>query len=90
MCPNNLIGTVDLYLTTHHGGDSSNAKAIVWALRPRVAVMNNGAHKGGSPVAWQIVSDSPGLEDLWQVHYAMDGGKAVSYTHLDVYKRQAT
>ena len=75
VCPNNLIGTVDLYLTTHHGGDSSNAKAIVWALRPRVAVMNNGAHKGGSPVAWQIVSDSPGLEDLWQVHYAMDGGK---------------
>lgn len=74
-CPNNLIGTVDLYLTTHHGGDSSNAKALVWALHPRVAVMNNGARKGGSPAAWQIVHDSPGLEDLWQVHYAIGGGK---------------
>jgi len=73
-CPNNLIGTVDLYLTTHHGLDQSNAKALVWALHSRVAVMNNGAHKGGSPGAWQIVHDSPGLQDLWQLHYAMDGG----------------
>ena len=76
-CPRNLIGRVDLYLTTHHGtahpgtGDSSNAREIVDALRPRVAVMNNGAIKGGHPVAWQIVRDSPGLEDLWQLHYAV-------------------
>src|SRR6266478_7428270 len=26
VCPNNLIGTVDLYLTTHHGLNQSNAK----------------------------------------------------------------
>jgi len=74
-CPNDLIGTVDLYLTTHHGLDESNAKALVWALHPRVAIMNNGAHKGGSPAAWQIVHDSPGLIDLWQLHYAVEGGK---------------
>jgi hypothetical protein len=37
--------------------------------------MNNGAHKGGSPAAWQTVHDSPGLEDLWQLHYAVEGGK---------------
>jgi competence protein ComEC len=74
-CPNNLIGIVDLYLTTHHGEDSSNAKALVWALHPRVAAMNNGAHKGGKPAAWQIVHDSPGLEDFWQLHYAIDSGK---------------
>jgi beta-lactamase superfamily II metal-dependent hydrolase len=75
VCPNNRIGTVDLYLTTHHGLDQSNAQAIVDALHPRVAVMNNGAKKGGSPSAWQIVKDSPGLEDLWQVHYSFAGGK---------------
>lgn len=75
VCPNNLIGTVDLYLTTHHGLDLSNSKAFVDAIHPRVAIMNNGAHKGGSPSAWQIVHDSPGLEDLWQLHYAIDGGK---------------
>ncbi len=75
VCPNNLIGPVDLYLTTHHGVAQSNAPVIVQAIKPRVAVMNNGAKKGGSPEAWQIVHDSPGLEDLWQLHYAVDGGK---------------
>jgi competence protein ComEC len=74
-CVDNLVGKVDLYLVTHHGFDQSNAKALVWALHPRVAVMNNGAHKGGSPEAWQTVHDSPGLEDLWQLHYAEDTGK---------------
>ena len=81
VCPRNLIGTVDLYLTTHHGtahpgtGDSSNAREIVDALHPRVAIMNNGAIKGGHPVAWQIVHDSPGLQDLWQLHYSLMSDK---------------
>jgi len=75
MCPNNLIGTVDLYLVTHHGMDLSNSKAIVDAVHARAAIMDNGAHKGGSPAAWQIVHDSPGLEDLWQLHYAVGGGQ---------------
>jgi beta-lactamase superfamily II metal-dependent hydrolase len=75
VCPNNKIGTVDLYLTTHHGLDQSNSPAMVRALHPRVAIMNNGARKGGSPEAWQTVHDSPGLADFWQVHYAIEGGK---------------
>jgi competence protein ComEC len=69
-CPNNLIGDVDLFLVTHHGADLSNPKALVWALHPRVAVIDNGPRKGASPAAWQIVHDSPDLEDLWQLHYA--------------------
>jgi beta-lactamase superfamily II metal-dependent hydrolase len=75
MCPANPIGTVSVYLTSHHGLDQSGSPALVDALHPRVAIMNNGARKGGSPAAWQIVKDSPGLEDLWQLHYAMEGGK---------------
>src|SRR5215471_2746193 len=74
-CPNDLIGTVDLYLTTHHGLSQSNARAIVEALHPRVAIMNNGPHKGGSQEAWETVHNSPGLEDLWQLHYALDSNK---------------
>jgi competence protein ComEC len=70
VCPKNPIGTVDLYLVTHHGMDLSNARAIVDAVRPRVAIMNNGAHKAGMPEAWQTVHDSPGLIDLWQLHTA--------------------
>ena len=45
-CPNNKIGTVDVYLSTHHGLDASNCPAIVYALRPRVAIVNNGETKG--------------------------------------------
>jgi beta-lactamase superfamily II metal-dependent hydrolase len=75
VCPENLIGTVDIYLTTHHGMNSSNPDTIVHALRPRVAIMNNGAKKGGSPDAWQIIRKSPGLEDIWQLHFALAGGK---------------
>lgn len=74
-CPNNMIGAIDLFLVTHHGLDQSNSKALVWALHPRVAIMNNGARKGGSPAAWQIVHDSPGLEDLWQLHYAEESDR---------------
>jgi competence protein ComEC len=76
VCPNSLIGSVDLYLTTHHGLNQFNAKVIVDSLHPRVAIMNNGARKGGSPEAWETIHDSPGLQDLWQVHYALDSDKA--------------
>jgi hypothetical protein len=74
-CPNNLIGTVDVYLTTHHGSDGSGPAAIVHALRPRVAIMNNGATKGGVPANWDVVKSSPGLLDFWQLHFAVAGGK---------------
>lgn len=75
MCPRNLIGTVDMFVVTHHGFTQSNARALVHAVHPRVAIMDNGAHKGGSPDAWQTVHDSPGLADLWQLHSAVEGGK---------------
>lgn len=74
-CPNNLIGTVDLFLVTHHGADLSNSKPLVWALHPRVAIIDNGARKGASPAAWKIVHESPGLEGLWQLHYAAESDK---------------
>ncbi len=72
-CPEHMIGPVDLYLTTHHGFDASGPAAIVHGLRPRVAVMNNGAKKGGSPSVWKIVSSSPGLQDMWQLHFSIAG-----------------
>lgn len=75
-CPNNLIGNVDLFLVTHHGADLSNSKALVWALHPQVAIIDNGPRKGASPAAWQIVHDAPGLQDLWQLHYAEGSDKA--------------
>jgi len=76
VCPDNLLGTVDVYLTTHHGLDQSNAPVLVHAIRPRVAIMNNGPTKGGSAEAMQTVRRAPGLEDFWQLHYAENAGDA--------------
>ena len=73
VCPKNLLGTLSVYLTTHHGLNQSGAPVLVHAVRPRVAVMNNGARKGGNPSAWRIIKDAPGLEDLWQVHHSVEG-----------------
>jgi competence protein ComEC len=70
VCPANLLGSVDVYLTTHHGLNSSGPAVVVHAVRPRVVVMNNGATKGGTSEALQIIRSSPGLEDVWQLHYA--------------------
>ena len=75
VCPVNRVGSVDVYLSTHHGMNLSGPAAIVHALAPRVAIMNNGARKGGTPEAWQVVRSSAGLEDIWQLHYAVEAGK---------------
>jgi len=70
VCPNNPIPPIDLFLATHHGMNLSNARAIVDAIHPRVAIMNNGAHKAGSPEAWQTILESPGMQDLYMLHTA--------------------
>jgi beta-lactamase superfamily II metal-dependent hydrolase len=75
MCPVNRIGTVDLFVVSHHGQPISNAEVLVHAIQPRVAVMNNGTRKGGQPDAMKILYSSPGLEDLWQLHFSMLSGQ---------------
>jgi beta-lactamase superfamily II metal-dependent hydrolase len=74
MCPVNMIGTVDLYLVSHHGSDTSGSAALVQALQPRAAVMNNGPRKGGGPNTFRMLTTVDGLEDLWQNHYAVSVG----------------
>lgn len=76
MCPMNKIGVVDLYVVSHHGFLQSGSAVLVHGIAPRVAIMDNGAKKGGSPVAWDVIEKSPGLEDLWQLHYSEEGGDA--------------
>jgi competence protein ComEC len=75
MCPNNPIGTVDLLLGLHHGQVSSNSPVLVHALHPRVAIMNDGTRKGGDPETMMTVHSSPGLEDLWQMHFSQLSGQ---------------
>ena len=74
MCPRNRLGTVDFLLVSRHGQHSSNSPALVHALRPRVAMINNGIRKGGQPETMRVLHSSPGLEDLWQGHVAQLSG----------------
>jgi len=75
MCPNNPIGTVDLFVVSHHGQPTSNAEVLVHAIEARVAIMNNGTRKGGQPEAMQVLYSAPGLEDLWQLHFSQLSGQ---------------
>ena len=78
MCPNNRIGTVDVLLGLHHGQASSNSEVAVYAMHPRVAIMNDGTRKGGEPDVMKTVHSSPGLEDLWQLHFSLLSGQEYS------------
>ena len=71
-CPENKLGTVDLLQVPHHGNDL--AKQLMWALGSRVAIGNQGPHKGGSAEGFEIMAAVPGIEDIWQVHRALDTG----------------
>lgn len=75
MCPANRLGAVDLFIVSHHGVDISNSPVLVHALAPRVAVMNNGTRKGGNPAPMRVLHTSPGLEDLWQLHFSQLSGQ---------------
>ena len=74
MCPNNPIGTVDLFMVTHHGLAQSNADPLVLGVRPRVAVMQNGTRKGGAIPVFETLRKSPGFEDVWQLHWSYNAG----------------
>jgi beta-lactamase superfamily II metal-dependent hydrolase len=76
MCPINKLGKVDIYIVSHHGWYQSGSPAFVYGIDPRVAIMDNGAKKGGTPSAWDIIKKSPHLEDLWQLHFSEEGGAA--------------
>ncbi len=79
-CPVDKLGRVDILIVSHHGMDRSSSPALVDALAPRVAIMDNGGHKGGSAPAWSVIEASPriagGKGDLWQLHTAEDSDAA--------------
>jgi len=80
VCPRNLVGPVSAYLIAHHGNYDTSVPAVYSALRPRVAIMNNGPTKGGAPAAFQVARASAALEDLWQLHLSrdLDAGNSAS------------
>jgi beta-lactamase superfamily II metal-dependent hydrolase len=74
MCPNNVIGHVDILIVSHHGWNQSSSPALVDAITPRVAIMDNGATKGGSKPTVETIRKIPGLEAECQLHYSEEAG----------------
>jgi competence protein ComEC len=72
-CPVNKLGTVTLFQASHHGfsGGQSGSPALVWALKPQVVVVNDGARKGFEGDAYDILTKIPGIEDIWQLHRSL-------------------
>jgi beta-lactamase superfamily II metal-dependent hydrolase len=74
MCPVNKIGKVDIYVASHHGSKQSGSAALVHAIEPHIAIVDNGAKKGGSPSALDIIKSSHKLSDMWQLHFSEEAG----------------
>jgi competence protein ComEC len=66
-CPSDRIGQVDVYLVAHHGGADASDPALFHALKPRAAILNNGAVKGGAPATLKTLHGLSGTE-TWQLH----------------------
>jgi competence protein ComEC len=67
-CPVNRVGTVDVYQVTHHGLAQSNNPALVKALTPTVAIMNNGSTKGCEPEVYSTLKSTESIQAIWQIH----------------------
>ena len=74
MCPVNKVGKVDILVVSHHGLFQSSSPALVDAVAPRIAIMNNGNKKGGSTPTFETIAKAPGLETLWQLHTSDEAG----------------
>ena len=61
VCPVNKLGTITLYHVSRHGGLSgSGAPAFLGAIRPQVAIVNNGPRKGFGATDATVKSVTPG------------------------------
>ena len=71
-CPANLVGLADVYLVAHHGGNDGADPSLFQALKPRIAVFNNGVRKGAQANTLATVKQL-GI-DGWQLHKTQNTG----------------
>jgi beta-lactamase superfamily II metal-dependent hydrolase len=84
VCPVNKLGKVDVYVASHHGLDRSGSPALVDAVAPRIAVIDNSGRKGAAASTIDTIRGSSRLEDLWQLHTAEgnDAAHNVAESHI--------
>jgi competence protein ComEC len=73
VCPRNLLGLASVYLVAHHGNYDANVPAMLTALEPQAAILNNSAVKGGAPDSLATLRSHQGM-DLWQLHESRHPG----------------
>ena len=69
VCPNNPIGTVDVYAINVHGQSKGFSAAMVAALKARVILEFNGNRKGGDADVWTNLHAAPAPPDIWALHF---------------------
>jgi beta-lactamase superfamily II metal-dependent hydrolase len=84
VCPVNKLGKVDLYIASHHGLDRSGSPALVDAIAPRIAVIDNGGRKGAASTTIDTIRGSSRLQDLWQLHTAEGNDAAHNATESHI------
>jgi beta-lactamase superfamily II metal-dependent hydrolase len=74
--PADKVGPVDVYQVTHHGLEVSNNPALLRAVRPRVAVFNNGPRKGCHPSVVANLRRLAEVPAIYQLHRNLTAGAA--------------
>jgi beta-lactamase superfamily II metal-dependent hydrolase len=75
MCPVNTLGHINLFIVGNHGMAGATSPALVYGIAPQVAIMDNGAFKGGGIPALDLICNAPSKPALWQLHYAERAGE---------------
>lgn len=70
VCPNNLIGTVDLWAVNVHGQSKGYSVAMASALKPPVVIEYNDGRmgRGNDPDVWAGLHALPNPPDIWLLH----------------------
>src|SRR5690606_128630 len=76
VCLTNQLGPIDLMVVSHHGSDQSNTPTLMTATAPRVALVGNGARKGGDKPVLERLKAAASKPAIWQVHHAIRADEA--------------
>lgn len=89
VCPTNMMGPSDVLIVSHHGSALSSSPPLIAAVAPRVALLANGARKGGDKVVLDTLKAAASKPVVWQSHFATrepDGNRPADYiANLDTW-----